>query len=169
MKIRQLATVAAILAATMITGAAQAATYTYVGTWTVNQGAYWGDQPLAYTGQEAAAAVFGGNASDYVTSTVDANVADINFMAWYSIIGYGEDVFAQDYSNKLANGKYYDGTPYTWVHDGVASAYVNDNSGERNFAFRISAVPEPTNLMLMLAGAGILGAAIKRRKAKSQA
>lgn len=166
MKIRQLA---AFVAATLLAGAANAATYTYVGTWTVNEGPVWTSQPLAYTGQEAAALLFGGNASDYVTSTTDANVADINFSAWYSIIGYGEGVFADNYASKLPDGKYYDGGEYSFTFDGPASAYVADNSGQRNFAFRVTSVPEPTNLALMLAGIGLVGLQVKRRQAKSQA
>ena len=169
MKFRQLAALSAVLAASMVTGAAQAATYTYVGTWTVNQGPYWQDQPPAYTGQEAAALLFGGSASDYVTSTIDSNSADINFSAWYSIIGYGEGVFADNYSSKLPDGNYYDGDGYGSSIDGPASAYVNDNSSQRNYAFLISSVPEPTNIMLLLAGVGVLGLQAKRRKAKSQA
>jgi hypothetical protein len=166
MKIRHLA---ALAAATLLAGAANAATYTYAGTWTVDQGPSWGSQPLAYTGQEAAALLFGGQASDYVTSTTDSNVATINFSAWYSVIGYGEAVFADDYSSKLPDGKYYDGGGYSTNLEGPASAYVADNSAQRNFAFRVTSVPEPTNLALMLAGVGLVGLQIKRRQAKTQA
>lgn len=167
MKIHRLA---ALAAATLLAGAANAATtYTYVGTWTVDQGPYWRDQPLAYTGQEAAALLFGGKASDYVTSTVDSDVADIDFSAWYSVIGFGEAIFADDYASKLPNGKYYEGGGYSTNLEGPASAYVADNSAQRNFAFRVTSVPEPTNIALMLAGVGLVGLQIKRRQARSQA
>ncbi len=166
MKIRHLA---ALAAATLVAGAANATTYTYVGTWTVNEGPVWVDQPLAYTGQEAAALLYGGKASDYVTSTTGSNVADIDFSAWYSVIGYGEAIFADNYSSKLPDGKYYDGGDYTWTIDGPASAYVADNSAQRNFAFRVSSVPEPTNIALMLAGMGLVGLQVKRRQAGKQA
>lgn len=51
------------------------------------------------------------------------------------------------------------------------SAFVDDNSRERNRAFRVNvtAVPEPANVALMLAGVGVLALRIKRRQASSQA
>jgi hypothetical protein len=166
-KTRQLV---ALAAATLLAGAANAGTsYTYVGTWTVDQGPVWASRPIAYTGQEAAALLFGGKASDYVISTIDSSVADIDFSAWYSVIGYGEAVFADDYASKLPNGKYYDGGSYSTNLEGPASAYVADNSAQRNFAFRVSSVPEPANLALMLAGVGLVGLQVKRRRSRTTA
>lgn len=154
---------------------AHAASYTFVGSWDVYNDAapVWNSTPpngpLAYTGTEAAALLFGGNASDYVISTIDNNVANINFTAWYDVIGFGGATFAQDYSNKYLGQFYgptsgYDfGNPNTF-----ASAFIRDNlQGDNaiNFAFRINqvnAVPVPAAAWLF--GTGLLGLAGLRRK-----
>ncbi len=152
---------------------AQAATV-FVGSWTVDQGPNWlapPNGPLAYTGQEAAALLFGGSASDYAISTVDNLVANINNMAWYSILGVENgSALAENYSNKYL-GQFYGPTSGYTLGDRTnsASAYVFDNaSGSQytNYAFRIDnapAVPEPTTWILMLAGFGAVGAAMRRR------
>lgn len=44
-----------------------------------------------------------------------------------------------------------------------------DNSSQRNFAFRVSVVPEPANVALLLAGVGLIGVQLKRRQSKTQA
>ena len=59
----------------------------FVGYWDVadTNAPIWSDTPpdgpLAYTGQEAAAFLFGGSASEYSISTVDETVVNINNMA----------------------------------------------------------------------------------------
>jgi len=146
------------------------ATPVFVGSWQVDQGPTWygspPDGPLAYTGQEAAALLFGGSASDYVISTIDDLVANIDNQAWYSIIGYGSSSFAQDYSSKY-NGLYYgptSGYPYGDI-TAAASAYVWDNaqgSQFTNYAFKIAAVPEPATLALF--GLGLFGVAVSQRR-----
>jgi hypothetical protein len=169
----------AVAVATLGAAAAANAGVTFVGSWEVDQGPEWSGSPpngpLAYTGQEAAALLFGGSASDYVISTVDNLVADINDEAWYSVIGVGGgSQFAQDYSNKYL-GQYY-GPTYTFNCCGAAyqninaaSSYVNDNatgSDFTNFAFRVDggAVPEPASWALMIGGFGLAGAALRRRR-----
>lgn len=149
----------------------------FVGSWEVDQGPFWTTQPPAYTGQEAAALLFGGTPGEYAISTVDSNPADVNFEAWYSVLGYGGPhdggiAFAENYvapGSDQAPGYYYSGGGYTFgdVNE-AASAYVSDNAGPGNinYAF-INAVPEPTTLALVgtcLAGAVAWG---RRRKLKT--
>lgn len=164
---------AALAAASMMmtVSVAQAAPV-FVGSWEVDQGPFWGTQPLAYTGQQAAALLYGGSASDYAISTIDNNAANINFEAWYSILGIsGGTQFAQDYvapASSQAPGFYYSGAAYPFSVTDAASAYVDDNAtGARftNFAFRVD-VPEP--LTLSLFGAGFAGAVAMRRRNKAQ-
>lgn len=157
---------------------ANATTYTYAGSWLVDQGPYWSTSfpngPLAYTGQEAAALLFGGAASHYVVSTVDNDPAHINFSAWYSIIGYsGGHILADDYSNKYL-GQYY-GPPIGYPFgdpNAPASAYISDNalgSEFRNFAFIASGIPEPASWAMLLIGFGGIGFAMRRRRASALA
>lgn len=162
---------AALLASVSLVNAA---TYTFVGSWSVYNDAApeWSDSaysatngPLAYTAQEAAALLFGGSASDYVISTVDNNPLNINFQAWYDVIGYGGAQFAQDYSNKY-NGLYY-GPVDSFTPDNInsaASAFIRDNIVlSANYAFRVSAVPEPETYGLLMAGLGAI-VLVRRKK-----
>ena len=164
---------AAALAVTTVAGAAGAVTYTYVGSWHVGDGPVWTSNPAVYTGQEAAALLFGGVASDYAISTVDNLVADINFMA--HVDGWADSQFltgtvAQNYSLDTGGGGYNSNPGYQSAY----SAYVLDHScsnrygdpagvcdpGEPglNYAFRVDgAVPEPATWALMLMGFGLTG------------
>ncbi len=63
--------------------------YVYIGSWTVDEGPSWTTDPPAYSGVEAAALLFGGSPGNYVTSTVDSNPGDINFLSWVSTWGEG--------------------------------------------------------------------------------
>ena len=144
----------------IVCSAASAATI-YVGSWQVDQGPRW-DQPsgppLAYSGQEAAALLFGGVASDYLISTKDNLVSDIDRMAWVSLIYVGTNKVADNF--KISTGGYYQTL-------GDTSAYVDDNAtGAQftNYAFRVAAVPEPQTYGMLLAGLGLVGAIARRKQ-----
>lgn len=142
--------------------------YTYVGSWQVDQGPGWWDNPLAYSGKDAAAVIFGGSANDYVISTINNLAADIDFSAWYSVIGvWGGFKFADDYNSNSV--LYQD--HWTGGFDGSASAYVWDNAqGSQyiNYAFLVGGnqqtnpIPEPG--MIALFGLGFAGMRFARRK-----
>ena len=167
-----------ILFASAISLAALAATpagaaVTFAGSWEVDSGPNWASAPpngpLAYSGQEAAALLFGGSASQYVISTVDNNVADINNQAWYSVIGLGGGhMFADNYSDKYL-GQFYGPTSGYPFGDltAPASAYVDDNAvgaDFTNFAFRVSGVPEPATWTMLILGFGGIGMMLRRRR-----
>lgn len=145
----------------------------YVGSWEVDQGPSYFTVPPAYTGQEAAALLFGGSPSDYVISTVDDNPADINDMAWVSTYDSAEAAclptpytfpcgsIVADNSVVSTGGFYENG--------GDQSAYVDDwavGSQYTNYAFEVTPAPEPITLSLF--GAGLAGAAALRRRKQAK-
>ncbi len=155
------------------------ATPVFVGSWSVynNAAPQWYDStpgdtgPLAYTGQEAAALLFGGVASDYYISTVSDLVADINNKAWYDVIGYGLREDSESYNQKYL-GLYY-GPTYNFDFgnpNNAASAFIRDNLSYfdgLNYAFRINDnnnnVPD-SGATVALFGAGMLALVTLRRK-----
>ena len=141
---------------------------TYVGSFRVDQGANWTTNPTVYSAAEAAALLFGGVASDYDVSTVDNNVANINNMGWYSTWGIsGGQMYNEDFKLDLGAPGYNapGGT------NSAISAYVNDNAiGEQftNYVFRVdNAVPESATWMMMIAGFGLAGTAMRYRRRKT--
>lgn len=155
---------------------ASAATYSYVGSWAVNDGPNWISNPQVYSGQEAAALLFGGSAADYVISTVSNLVADINFSAWLD--GWGDDFTyafsgnpaAQGYSLDIT-GLGYDGCSIagTGCFFSAYSAYVSDHGVNlTNYAFKVDAVapvPVPAAGLLLIGAIGGLGFVARRRAA----
>lgn len=144
--------IAAVAAAsTTLIGGASAQTYEFVGSWNVGDGPRWNAQDengnfttQIYTAQEAAALLFGGDASDYAVSTVSDEAADINFSAW--VDGWGDSATyapangnpaPQDFSFDIDGDGLYaspggDGSSY--------SAYVSDHGtfiDATNYAFLI--------------------------------
>lgn len=107
--------------------------------------------PLAYTGQEAAALLFGGNPEDYVISTAGEDVAAINYMAWYDVIGWGGREFPQDHDVKYLGEFYGPTSGYGGPVDEVAaSALVYDNSpSQRNYAFRVMFEYDTTSFVVL--------------------
>jgi hypothetical protein len=179
---RNLMLVFAVLCGGLLASAGQAMALTtgwiFVGSWTPNSidAPVWtegrGLGPLAYTGQEAAALLFGGLASDYAISTDSDDPMMINHMAWYDVIGAGGYSFAEDYSKKYLGHYYGPTTGFNCcgdivAQDNAASAFVRDNGVFGiNYAFRlgsVSPVPLPAALPLLLMAIAGLAAVRKRR------
>jgi hypothetical protein len=148
--------------------------YYYVGSWQVYDPAAPAfdenapNGPMAYTGLEAAALLFGGSPADYAISTLGMNPAMIDHMAWYDVLAYGAEKFSEDYSNKYL-GMYYgpSGGGSMYEPTGSASAFVQDNLvSEYNYAFRWSddstKVPDATSTLALSALA--LGAVVAFRR-----
>jgi hypothetical protein len=158
----------AILAAVAVASlslSGQASAATFVGSWTVDQGPSWWDVPTAYTGQEAAAFLFGGVASDYLISTIDNLEANIDNLAWVSTWG-GVCGGTFPCGTKVAEN-FEISTGGLYASEGDTSAYVLDwavGSQFTNYAFRVAAVPEPGTWAMMLVGFGAVGMAMRRRR-----
>jgi hypothetical protein len=168
MKKMMLAAVA--LGAVSMSGAASAAT-TYVGSFQVDQGANWTTNPIVYSAAEAAALLFGGVASDYDISTAGNSVAAINNLGWYSTWGIGG---GQQYNENFKVDLGAPGYNAPGGSNSAVSAYVRDNavgSTYTNYVFRLDrvagAVPETSTWMMMLAGFGLAGGAMRYRRRRT--
>jgi len=142
-------------------GMAQATVLTYVGSWNVGDGPDWTTNPLAYSGTGAAELLFGAGA--YQISTIDDQVANIDNMAHYAIIGIGFDIFAEDYFRGVEGVTHYQDVYVFDPFIDTVSTYVDDfGTGGTNYAFRVSQVPEPASLALL--GLGLAGIGFSRKK-----
>jgi hypothetical protein len=162
-----LGAISMLLGATYLQGTlAQAATFQFVGSFVVDNGPDWTTNPPVYTGQQAAALLFGGTAADYAISTNSntTNPATITHTAWYD--GWGEPCteFAENFSLDTAPPGYRDpgGLGTSW------SAYVSDHGcTQTNYVWRqfgAAAAPVPTldvwaliGLAMLLCGAALVG------------
>ena len=154
---------------TISAAAANAATYVYVGSWAVDSGPNWTSFPDAYTGQEAAALLFGGSAADYVISTLGSDVGSIDNLSWVST--WGGACAGQFPCGTKVGESFKVSTGGGYLSAGDTSAYVTDwavGSEYTNYAFKISdaggAVPEPATWAMLITGFGLVGAAARRRR-----
>jgi len=158
-----------LVACALGAGAIASASPLFAGSWDLYSGPYYAapELPPLYTGQQAAAFLFGGNADDYVISTVGSDAADIDYRAWYDLSGFAPAIFAHDYTHDGGIPGQYD----AWFD---ASALVMDHfyQGDGpypyvNYAFRVSDevadVPEPMSVGLLGAGLLGMGLALRRR------
>lgn len=125
---------------------------TLVGSYRVDDGPSWYDNPPTYSCVEACAEVFDGVPTDYACSTSDSS---INNQALVSVFGISDcSTVAED--SKL-------GTDYSCGENGCAySAYVQDNCTAEsavNYCYAASVVPPeplPTEAIPTMGGIGVL-------------
>jgi hypothetical protein len=149
-------------------GGAAHAGLVYVGDWQVDSGPEWTTVPPAYSGQEAAALLFGGTPGEYVISTVNNNPADANDEAWVSTWG-GACAGAFPCGTQVAQNSVVS-TGGLYESPGDTSAYVDDwavGSQYTNYAFLVTAgVPEPASWAMLLAGVGFVGGGLRLNRRK---
>ncbi len=169
MGIKALCTGAAVATAMAFSVPAHATTYTYVGSWEVDQGPDWPSVPPAYTGQEAAALLFGGSASNYAISTVSTDPTLINFENWVST--WGGACGGIDPCGTLSADDFVVTENGFYQNPGDTSSYVNDwatGSAYTNYAFT-TATPLPATWTMLIAGFVGLGFFAYRGSKKNSA
>jgi uncharacterized repeat protein (TIGR01451 family) len=90
------------------------------GSYGVDLGPFWANNPVAYSAREAAALIFGGYFSDYAVSTSNST---ITYTGWYDGWGAGATVQQQDFVFQTGTGYNSPGGAGT-----AYSAYVRDHS-----------------------------------------
>lgn len=137
---------------------------TFVGSYQVNDGPIWTDNPPVYSATEAAALIFGGDASDYFISTDSSmDYTTITHTGWYD--GWGDHVgqeFDENYSLDLGAPGYAEPGEFGAAY----SAYVLDGLGDSfvNYVWLADAVDTPAPGVLALLGLGLAGFGFARRK-----
>jgi hypothetical protein len=151
------------LTAAFLTVAAPAFADIYVGSWQVDQGPSWTIVPPAYTGQQAAALLFGGLPSSYIVTTVFGQPANAD--SWYSTFGGacgGDFPCGTVYADNVVVS-----TGGLYENEGDTSSYVSDwaiGSQYTNYAYLVSATPEPGFYGLLALGLSGLAVAARQRK-----
>lgn len=137
-----------------------------IGSWRVDAGPNWPTVPPAYTGQEAAALLFGGSPSDYAISISDTMITNTNWVSVWSSSSFGYCGGNYPCGIEVAEN-YKVSTGGLYQNPGDTSAYVYDwalGAQYTNYAYRVGAVPEPGSLLMMAAGIGAIAIrAIRRR------
>jgi hypothetical protein len=189
MRIKSLLLLVATACGLLASLPAQAVTYTYVGSWEVDQLSWaassnnFATLPIAFTGQEAAAYLFGGSASEYVISTTGSDPNDINFSNWVTSWGCSlcaqpttlhgtivADNFVIGTSNPSGSAPSGSGTvgggPYYAPGNGTSALLDDWAIGPQftNYAFLVTGVPEPSTWAMMILGFAGIGFLAYRRQ-----
>ena len=158
--------------------AAQAAGYTYIGSFSTDgqvitfannstssmPAKNWQYNPPVYSGIEAASLLFGNPGSNYIYA-ISTDYNTVNHLAWYD--GWDDhdghqysETYKLDVSGLGYSGCYAAGIPCS---QSAYSAYVADAFVGTNYVFAV-AVPESETWAMLLAGLGLMGVIARRRK-----